>query len=122
MSINKNYRKKLLHQSKYYIKKTVEWGSGSCKLNHNLFKMQLTDDPTCRFCKEYDETSEHILLKCIRTENFRISYSNLMQERSIIKMCNNDWKWSKSEADIEKCEFINFIHNEIRHDILFDNG
>jgi len=122
MTINKCYRKKLLHQSKYYIKNTVEWGSGSCKLNHNLYKMQLTNEPTCRFCNEYDETSEHILLSCIRTENLRINYSNIMQENSIIKMLRNNWIWSKTEANFEKCEYINFIHNEIRLDIMFDNG
>jgi len=122
MKINKAYRKNLLRQSKYYIKKSVEWGTGSCKLNHNLFKMQLTDNPTCRFCNESEETSEHILLKCIRTENFRINYCNLMQDKSIIIMNNMDWKWNKSEVTMEKCEYIDFIYNEIKHDLLLDNG
>jgi len=122
VKINKNYRKTLMRQSKYYIKKTVEWGSGSCKLNHNLYKMHLADSPNCRFCKEYDETSDHLLLNCIRTENLRITHSNLMQEKSTIKMSGNRWIWSKNEIDFNKCEFINFIYNEVKEDILFDNG
>jgi len=84
--------------------------------------MNLVDNPNCRFCNENTESSDHLLLHCIRTENIRLSYCNLMKEESAIKHSNNKWQWFSDCVSIAKCEYIDYIYNEIKQNLLFDNG
>jgi hypothetical protein len=43
------------------------------QLKGHLFKMGLTDDPTCERCLEEDESATHILCDCEAIANFKIS-------------------------------------------------
>jgi hypothetical protein len=38
--------------------------TGHCHLKGHLFKLGLTDDPTCERCLEEDEAATHILCDC----------------------------------------------------------
>jgi hypothetical protein len=38
--------------------------SGHCHLKGHLFKLGLTEDPTCDRCLEEDESATHILFDC----------------------------------------------------------
>jgi hypothetical protein len=38
--------------------------TGHCHLKGHLFKLRLTDDPTCERCLEEDESATHILCDC----------------------------------------------------------
>jgi hypothetical protein len=38
--------------------------TGHCHLEGHLFKLGLTDDPTCERCLEVDESATHILCDC----------------------------------------------------------
>jgi hypothetical protein len=38
--------------------------TGHCHLKGHLFKLGLTDDPTCERCLEEDESATHILCDC----------------------------------------------------------
>jgi hypothetical protein len=44
--------------------------TGHCHLKRHLFKLELTDDPTCEWCLEKDESTRHILCDC---ESIKIS-------------------------------------------------
>jgi hypothetical protein len=38
--------------------------TGHCQLKGHLFKLGLTDDPTCESCLQEDESATHILCDC----------------------------------------------------------
>jgi hypothetical protein len=38
--------------------------TGHCHLKGHIFKLELTDDPTCEWCPEKDESATHILCDC----------------------------------------------------------
>jgi hypothetical protein len=38
--------------------------TGHCHLRGHLFKMGLSDSPTCGRCREEDETATHVLCEC----------------------------------------------------------
>jgi hypothetical protein len=42
-----------------------------CHLKGHLFKVGLTDDPTCEWCLEKDESATHILCDCEVIPNLR---------------------------------------------------
>jgi hypothetical protein len=48
--------------------------TGHCHLKGHLFKMGLTDDPTCESCLEEDESATHILCDCEAIANLRIRH------------------------------------------------
>jgi ribonuclease HI len=48
--------------------------SGHCLLRGHLCKMGVIQDPTCRFCMEADETSEHVLCECPALLGLRSKY------------------------------------------------
>jgi hypothetical protein len=45
-----------------------------CHLKGHLFKMGLTDDPTCERCLEEDESATHILCECEAIANLRFHH------------------------------------------------
>jgi len=120
--INKCFRKKLLKQSNLYIKKVVQWGTGANYLRDNLYRMNLSPTMLCRFCSDSNETSEHLLLHCIRTEFCRFKYANLLQDNSVINRQNGRWFWNDNSITIQKCDFINIVYDELLSDIVFDTG
>jgi hypothetical protein len=48
--------------------------TGHCHLKGHLFKMGLTDDPTCERCLEEDESATDILCDCEALANFRFRH------------------------------------------------
>jgi hypothetical protein len=42
----------------------VTWMLGHCHLKGHLFKLGLSDCPTCERCQEKDETATHVLCEC----------------------------------------------------------
>jgi hypothetical protein len=47
-----------------FSKKLVGLLTGHCHLKGHLFKLGLTDDPTCERCLQKDESATHILCDC----------------------------------------------------------
>jgi hypothetical protein len=47
--------------------------TGHCHLKGHLFKLRLTDGPTCERCLEEDESATHILCDCEAYSSFEIS-------------------------------------------------
>jgi hypothetical protein len=48
--------------------------TGHCHLKGELFKLGLTDDPTCERCLQEDETAIHILCDCEATARLRFRH------------------------------------------------
>jgi hypothetical protein len=48
--------------------------TGHCHLKGHLFKMGLTDDPSCERCLEEDESATHILCDCEAITNLRFRH------------------------------------------------
>jgi hypothetical protein len=48
--------------------------TGHCHLKGHLFKLGLTDDPTCERCQEEDESATHILCDCEATAYLRFRH------------------------------------------------
>jgi hypothetical protein len=48
--------------------------TGHCHLNGHLFKLGLTEDPTCERCLEEDESAIHILCDCEAIAHLRFRH------------------------------------------------
>ena len=53
-------------------------------LNKNLFKMQLVSCPLCSFCKETEETVQHVFSECITVQNIWNDLQNLLRPETEI--------------------------------------
>jgi hypothetical protein len=56
--------KDLLKLNRDQLRWVVVLFTGNCHLKGHLFKLGLTDDPTCEQCLEKDESTTHILCDC----------------------------------------------------------
>jgi hypothetical protein len=56
--------KDLLKLNRDELRWIVGLFKGHCHLKEHLFKLGLTDDPTCEKCLEQDESATHILCDC----------------------------------------------------------
>jgi hypothetical protein len=56
--------KDLLELNRDQLRCVVELLTGHCHLKGHLFKLGLTDDPTCERCLQEDESATHILCDC----------------------------------------------------------
>jgi hypothetical protein len=56
--------KDLLELNRDQLRWVVGLLTGHCHLKGHLFKLGLTDDPTCERCLQEDETATHILCDC----------------------------------------------------------
>jgi len=101
----------------------VQWPTGTCCLNDNLFKIGKKDSPLCRFCESKNETPEHILLECDRTEHARLQYYCLNENKGIIQLNHlNNWTWSEDSFSEEKLHFIEFIYDNVKIDLFEVEG
>jgi hypothetical protein len=48
--------------------------TGHCHLKGHLFKLGLSDSPTCERCQEKDETAMHVLCECEALAHWRLRY------------------------------------------------
>jgi hypothetical protein len=48
--------------------------TGHCHLKGNIFKLGLTDDPTCERCLEEDESATHVLCDCEAIAHLRFRH------------------------------------------------
>jgi hypothetical protein len=53
---------------------TVGLFTGHCHLRGRLFKLGLTDDPTCERCLEEDESATHVLRHCEAIAHLRFRH------------------------------------------------
>jgi hypothetical protein len=56
--------KELLKLNRNQLRWVTGLLAGHCHLNGHLFKMRLTNSPTCKSCLEIDESATHILCDC----------------------------------------------------------
>jgi hypothetical protein len=56
--------RELLKLDKNQLRLVVGLLTGHCHLKGHLFKLGLSDSPTCDRCREEDETATHVLWKC----------------------------------------------------------
>jgi hypothetical protein len=56
--------KELLELNRNQLRWVTGLLTGHCHLKGHLFKMGLTDSPTCERCLEKDESATHILCDC----------------------------------------------------------
>jgi hypothetical protein len=56
--------KGVLKLNRDQLRWVVGLSTGHCHLKGHLFKLGLTDDPTCERCLEKDESTTHILCDC----------------------------------------------------------
>jgi hypothetical protein len=66
--------KDLLKLLRDQLRWTVGLFTGHCHLKGHLFKLGLTDDPTCERCLEEDESATHILCDCEATAHLRVRH------------------------------------------------
>jgi hypothetical protein len=66
--------KDLLKLNTDQLRWVVELFTGHCHLKGHLFKLGLTDDPTCEQCLEKDESATHILCDCEVTAYLRFCH------------------------------------------------
>jgi hypothetical protein len=69
-----NRTKDLLKLNRDQLRWMVGLLTGHCHLKGHLFKMGLTDDPTCERCLEEDESALHILCDCETIANLRFRH------------------------------------------------
>jgi hypothetical protein len=48
--------------------------TGHCHLKGHLFKLGLSDSPTCERCQEKDETATHVLCECEALAHWRLRH------------------------------------------------
>lgn len=63
-AFDKRYTNQVLALSRNNLRIMVRALTGHCRLNKHMFKLRLCDTPTCRFCKEADESPLHLLGEC----------------------------------------------------------
>jgi hypothetical protein len=56
--------KELLKLDRNQLRWVVGLLTGHCHVKGRLFKLGLSDSPTCERCQEKDETATHVLCKC----------------------------------------------------------
>jgi hypothetical protein len=66
--------KDLLKLNRDQLRWMVGLLNGHCHLKGHLFKMGLTDDPTCERCLEEDESATHNLCDCEAIANLRFRH------------------------------------------------
>jgi hypothetical protein len=66
--------KDLLKLNRDQLRWVVGLITGHCHLKGHLFKMGLTDDPTCERCLEEDESATHTLCDCEAIANLRFRH------------------------------------------------
>jgi hypothetical protein len=66
--------KDLLKLNRDQLRWVVGLHTGHCHLTGHLFKMALTDDPTCERCLEENESATHILCDCEAIANLRFRH------------------------------------------------
>jgi hypothetical protein len=66
--------KELLKLNRNQLKWVVGLLTGHCHLKGHLFKLGLSDYPTCERCQEKDETATHVLCKCEALAHWRLRH------------------------------------------------
>jgi len=123
VTINKKFRKSLFCSDRTSLRTSVQWATGACCLNDNLFKMGKKSTPLCHFCDNDNETPEHLLLHCDRTEHARLQYYCLNEDNGIIQLNeSNNWTWKEDCFNEEKLSFINFIYDNVKFDLFEVEG
>jgi hypothetical protein len=66
--------KDLLELNRDQLRWVVGLLTGHCHLKGHLFKLELTDDPTCERCLQEDKSATHILCDCDSTAHLRFRH------------------------------------------------
>jgi hypothetical protein len=66
--------KELLKLNRYQLRWIVGLFTGHCHLKGHLFKLGLTDDPTCERYLEEDESATHVLYDCEAIAHLRFRH------------------------------------------------
>jgi hypothetical protein len=66
--------KELLKLNRKHLRCVVGLLTGHCHLKGRLFKLGLSDCPTCERCQEKDETATHVLCECEALARWRLRH------------------------------------------------
>jgi hypothetical protein len=66
--------KDLLKLNRDQLRWIVGLYTGHCHLKQHLFKLELTDDPTCERCLEVDESATYVLCDCDTIAHLRFRH------------------------------------------------
>jgi hypothetical protein len=66
--------KELLKLNRHQLRWVAGLLTGHCHLNGHLFKLGLSNSPTCDRCQEENETATHVLCECEALADFRFRH------------------------------------------------